>query len=320
MADNDELSWAPRDVLQPLGLDAADDVTSSDRGVVVIGELDGLHRGHRGLLRRAAAVAEGLGCPLRGVVLDSASRIEHLAPVERRIEQVLRSGAATCDVLQVPNGELGNEQVVDAVVERFQPAVIVMACPPEFGTVQAGWVSLDSLFRRTGVDVVAVERVVRRGEVVTSDRVRSALGAGDVELVNDLAGEAFTIDGVVVRGAQLGRTIGFPTANVDPPPRRRLPLPGVYAGAVTTEHGQVWDAAINIGTRPSVAGSQQLLIESHLVGFDGDLYGQRLQVGFARRLRDERQFDGLDALTAQLRRDVEATIALRPSSLLDVVR
>jgi len=263
------------DVIPHLG-NASDRGCASGGDVVVVGEFDGFHCGHRTLLRRAVAVAAALECPLRCVVLDSRRRLNHLMPVGWRVERVLAAGAASCEVLAVEGGLFDNEVVAREVVERHRPVLVVVACPPDF---QPGGSSLETEFRSIGVGVVPVERCHRRGSVVTSDSVRAALDVGDIEMVNDLVGATLLIRGEVVRGAQLGRTIGFPTANLDPPIGRHLPAAGVYAGAATTESRNVWDAAINIGTSPSVGGSNKLLIEAHLIGFEGDLYGQQIQIG-----------------------------------------
>jgi riboflavin kinase / FMN adenylyltransferase len=145
------------------------------------------------------------------------------------------------------------------------------------------------------------------GERISSTRIRELLVAGDFAHAADLLGRPYAIDGRVVRGKQLGRTLGFPTANLRFP--RTPALSGIYA---TWVHGVIsdagksvpWPSVSSFGTRPTVAGIEPLL-EAHLFDFHGDLYGRHIEVEFVAKLRDEEKFDGLPALTEQMHRDAE---------------
>ncbi len=142
------------------------------------------------------------------------------------------------------------------------------------------------------------------GSLITAARIRDALSSGDVVRANDWLGRRFSLSGVVVHGSGLGHTIGFPTANLDLPANQFVPMNGVYAAVVDLPDGDERRAAVNIGVRPTVEEHGKLLVEAHLLDFDGDLYDRRITVSFRRWLRHERRFESLDALVTQLAADV----------------
>lgn len=147
------------------------------------------------------------------------------------------------------------------------------------------------------------------GEMVTSSLIGQRISAGDVAVAGDLLGSFDRLCGTVVHGAALGRTIGFPTANLDVEGASVIPAPGVYAGTVVvdgTRHG----CAVNVGFRPTVSDATRVTVEAHLIDFDGDLYGSMLAIAFVDRLRDERRFGSIDELQDQLGRDVAAVNAV----------
>jgi riboflavin kinase/FMN adenylyltransferase len=153
-----------------------------------------------------------------------------------------------------------------------------------------------------------VARVDGVNEPVSSTAIRRALAGGEVEVAGHLLGRAFEVRGVVAKGDQRGRTIGFPTANVVMPDSVCLPADGVYAGFYERPDGSVHPCAINLGRRPTFyEHADHSLLEAHLLDFNGDLYGESAKVRFVAFLRSERKFDGIDALVAQLKDDVEAT-------------
>jgi riboflavin kinase/FMN adenylyltransferase len=147
-------------------------------------------------------------------------------------------------------------------------------------------------------DVVAMVDV--EGETVSSTQVRALVAAGDVERAARFLGAPFMLEGEVVSGDRRGRDLGMPTANIVPDPRFVVPGHGVYAAWA---HGR--PAAVNVGVRPTFESGRGLLVESYLLDFSGDLYGQTLRVAFVERMRGERRFDSVDALVAQMRQDVD---------------
>jgi riboflavin kinase/FMN adenylyltransferase len=140
---------------------------------------------------------------------------------------------------------------------------------------------------------------------VRNERCRRAIADADLGLAARLLGRPYAVNGLVVVGNQIGRTIGFPTANLASAPQLLAPPCGVYATAVRLADGAAWPAATNVGVRPTVETDGEVRIEAHLIGFDGDLYGQEIEIAFVARIRAERRFASLDDLKSQLRADVE---------------
>jgi riboflavin kinase/FMN adenylyltransferase len=153
---------------------------------------------------------------------------------------------------------------------------------------------------RLGFEVALLDQLALGGQPVRSGEIRRRLLAGDVPGAAELLGRAPTLQGTVVLGDQRGRTLGFPTANLEPPAERLIPGDGVYAARVDGR-----PAVMNIGVRPTVGGTRRV-VEVHLLDWSGDLYGQRLTVELIARLREERRFPSLEALVAQIRADVAA--------------
>jgi riboflavin kinase/FMN adenylyltransferase len=262
-----------------------------EASVVALGSFDGVHLGHAQVLREGRAAADAAGEAFV-VVLDVRPGAEHrLSSLEQRLTVLERAGVDLTWV--VP------EASTLAPREVFEPlgAVALVTCE---GAVPAG---ADS------VKVLTVSPVLGDdGTAVSAERIRGLVLDGDVQSAAALLGRPYELDGVVEHGDGRGRTIGFPTANVAVAADRALPKDGVYAGWYVGRDGQARPSAINIGRRPTFYDENAVrLVEAHLLDFDGDLYGQAAGVRFARRLRDEVRFDGLDALKAQLARDVTTT-------------
>lgn len=177
----------------------------------------------------------------------------------------------------------------------------------QFGRNRAGNVDvLRELGGRFGFEVHAVERRVLEstGESISSSRIRGALSAGDVEEAGRLLGRPYELTGLVVHGDARGRTIGVPTANLQPDDDLLVPGRGVYYTEVPIA-GSLRPAATNVGVRPTVGGTR-VSVETHVLDFDGDLYDRGVAVRFLARLRPEQQFGGLEALVSQIGRDVDA--------------
>jgi riboflavin kinase/FMN adenylyltransferase len=173
-----------------------------------------------------------------------------------------------------------------------------------FGRDRGGDVEvLQALGRRHGFAVRAVPPVLIDGAPVSSTRVREAIVRGAVDAARDLLGRPYFVDGAVVRGLGRGRRLGIPTANLDPV-NEILPGAGVYAARCRVEAAGLVPAVVNVGRRPTFGGGAMVL-EAHLLDFEGDLYGRKLRVAFERRLRDEARFADAEALRGQILRDVE---------------
>jgi riboflavin kinase/FMN adenylyltransferase len=190
------------------------------------------------------------------------------------------------------------------VTETLQARAMVEGTNFYFGHRRAGNIEvLQKLCATAGIPLEVVKPVMFEGESVSSSRIRRLVSAGQIQSANQMLTQPYRIRGMVRHGAARGAKIGFPTANIDAIDTL-LPAPGVYAGRSSAE-GQSWPAAINIGPNPTF-GEQALKVEVHLIGFHDSLYGQPLEVDFHARLRDIVQFPGVEALQAQLSKDVAA--------------
>jgi riboflavin kinase/FMN adenylyltransferase len=190
---------------------------------------------------------------------------------------------------------------------------IVIGYDHRFGRAARGdRALLESLSERLGFSVDEIPERIESGVTVSSSEIRRLLAGGDAARAAELLGRPYTIRGTVVRGDGRGRTIGVPTANVEPADARKLiPRTGVYVVRVGLD-GERVGGMLNVGRRPTFETDGRLTVEVHLLGFDGDLYGRTLDVEVLARLRDERRFDGPEALVAQIREDrAEAERALQ---------
>lgn len=281
--------------------------------VVCIGAFDGLHLGHQALVRHAVSRARELGVPAVALTFEPlpreyfgrASPPARLQSTRARIEGLWASGVDDVGLLRF--GErlsgMSAEAFVEQVLHGLLRAREVWVGPEfRFGRARAGDVALlSAMGGRLGFTAGSIAPVLAGGERVSSTRVRAALAAGDFVAAARLLGRPYAIRGRVVRGRQLGRTLGYPTANLRLP-RGTAPLSGIFATRVRGLGDRPLPSVSSLGTRPTVGGVEPLL-ETHIFDFDADIYTRRIEVEFVARLRDELKFDGLDALVAQMDRD-----------------
>jgi riboflavin kinase/FMN adenylyltransferase len=278
--------------------------------VIALGTFDGVHRGHQTLLgelrrradRRGARAAVVTFDPPPRLVLRPSPDYRLLISLAERGELLRRCGAD--EVLSIrfdqAVAQIGAEQFVGELVDRLGMIEIVGGPDLALGHRRQGTPEvLAEIGRRRGFEVSVIDQIALDGQPVRSGQIRELLRAGDVVGAAGLLGRPPTVEGLVVHGDHLGRQLGFPTANLELPPERIVPADGVYAGRVV-EPARA--AAVSIGTRPAVGGIDRR-IEAHLLDFDGDLYGRTLRVELVGWLREQRKFDGLDALIAQIRQD-----------------
>jgi riboflavin kinase/FMN adenylyltransferase len=282
---------------------------------VTIGVFDGVHRGHQALLGRVAEEAAARGLLPGAITFDRhpmgvvrpGSNPKLLTTLRQRIELLGDYGMAFVLVLPFTpklSRMAAEEFAVKVLLEAVSARVVVVGANFRFGHRAAGDPRLIAeLARPRGVDVVAVALDAEAGDVVSSTRIREALAAGEVESAARLLGRPFAVRGRVVRGAERGRLLGIPTANLRVPARLMLPGTGVYAGHLQAEGSQPLPAVSNVGVSPQFGGTE-LRVETHVLDFDGDLYGQRVRVSFEHRLRDETVFPDVEALVNQMRDDV----------------
>lgn len=285
---------------------------------VAIGNFDGLHRGHREVVRVAADRARALGRPL-GVITFEPHPREVISPdtaparltsLRRKAEILARLEVDHLYVLRFNAAlmRLSPEAFVETVLlDALDVAAVATGRDFRFGHKRRGDVALlAELLGRRGLGVHAVDPVAIDGEVCSSTAIRAALADGLITRANQMLGYPLEVEGVVRPGDQRGRLLGFPTANVHPLGRRPvMPAAGVYAvrAGLCRGGGLVWRPAVaNLGRRPTFDG-RSLLLEVHLLDDNLNLYGERMRVAFVERLRGEQKFSGLDELKAQIARD-----------------
>jgi len=282
--------------------------------VLTVGNFDGVHHGHRLLLGHLFAKSRELGVPSMLLTFEPQPReffagSKVPARLTRFREKITLLEQTELDrVLCLPfNDQTRNtsaEWVIDVLLtELLGIKYIVVGDDFRFGKDQKGdYDMLKEAGDRHGFGVSHIGTLTFEHERISSSRIREVLAEGDFELAEKLLGHPYFIMGRVVYGRQLGRQLGVPTANIRLQ-RYRAALDGVYAVRVQGPERD-YDGIANIGIRPTVDGKEPLL-EVHLFDFEGDLYGELLSVQFVRKIRDEKTFDGLDALKAQIHADID---------------
>ena len=289
-----------------------------NRSVITIGNFDGVHLGHQALISRCCELVQGNEQtavvtfePLPQAFFRPENAPARLASVYQKLQRLTDAGADLCWMMRFDN-ELATLSPVDFVkqvlVEGLSARHIVVGEDFRFGHKRAGDLELlTKLGRQYDFDVEAMPAVLGDGERISSTAIRQALAAGDFAQAGKILGRPYAMQGHVVRGQQLGRTLGFPTANLRVPV---LPSPvkgifAVHAREGDCDESTPWRAGVaSLGWRPTVGG-KDLLLEVHLFDFTGDLYGRRLQVEFVAKLRDELHFSNVGEMVDQMKLDAE---------------
>jgi riboflavin kinase/FMN adenylyltransferase len=286
--------------------------------VVTIGVFDGLHLGHRAILDTARDTAAQAG--LRTLVLtfeptpkeffSPATAPPRLTRFRERFEQLAALGIDElfCPHFRSVRSLSSAEFIETLLVARLQARHVVLGDDFRFGADRKGNVAeLKAAGEHLGFAVTEVAPVTSAGQRVSSTAIRQALKSGDLPLAAAMLGRDYSISGRVVRGLGLGRKLGFPTANVDLK-RLQAPIDGIFAARVSGLGGAPLPGVASVGTRPTIGGSEALL-EVMIFDFDRDIYGKHITVHFVKRLREERRFADLPAMTQQMHLDVAAARA-----------
>ncbi|GAA4948326.1 bifunctional riboflavin kinase/FAD synthetase [Actinoplanes utahensis] len=290
------------------------------RSVVTIGVFDGVHRGHQAIIGHAVKRARDLGLqsvvmtfdPHPAEVVRPGSHPAVLTEPVRKAELIEALGVdALCVVPFTPafSQLTPDEFVHDALVESLHTAAVVVGDNFRFGHRATGDVAmLESLGRTFGFTVEGAPLVSEDGLVFSSTYIRSCVDAGDVRAAAAALGRPHQLTGVVVRGDQRGRELGYPTANLMAHRYAAVPADGIYAAWFTRggELGVRRPASVSIGTNPTFSGRERR-IEAYVLDFEGDLYGERVSLDFVGHLREQRRYDAIEPLIAQIRADVEET-------------
>jgi riboflavin kinase / FMN adenylyltransferase len=280
--------------------------------VLTIGNFDGVHRGHRALIDRTRALAAELGAPSAVLTFDPAPRdvlrpdngVPRIQTLERKLVHLASTGVDAVVVQPFDRALASLDPTVfaqDRLGGHLRVRGLCVGHDFRFGKGRAG--TVQTLRDALGVRVDEVEAIADADGPVSSSRIRQALEAGDVALAAHLLGRPHELVGTVIRGDQRGRLIGFPTANLRPG-GGLVPPNGVYAVRVE-RRGERLPGVANLGVRPTFGGTE-VRLEVHLLDGSWELYGEELVVGLVERIRGEQRFDGVEALVAQIRVDVEA--------------
>lgn len=294
-----------------------DNVPKEPRGrAVAIGVFDGVHWGHKALFQRLVEEAQAAGVePLAltfekhpAELLAPSRAPQYINTLDQRLELMQASGIDSIVVADFSPAlaNMPREEFMSSVLrDTLQCRRLVVGSNFRFGRGREGDTRfLNDAGPALGIKTTVVPAVIINDGPVSSTRIRALIARGDVEAASRLLGRRFALRGRVVQGKQIGRSIGFPTANIQTAARQLIPARGVYA--VETAIGTTtYSGVCNIGTRPTFDG-QSLTVEVHLSDFEGDLYGEQLDTVFCRRIRDEMAFESAESLAAQIRRDLES--------------
>jgi riboflavin kinase / FMN adenylyltransferase len=276
---------------------------------VAVGEFDGVHLGHREVMRGAETVLTFEPHPRAVVAPEKAPKL--ITPLDTKIDLI--AGLGVRELVVIPfDGAFASQSpqgfIDDVLVRQLGATKVSVGENFRFGHRARGDVAL--LRAQDAFETRVVELVQGDGGVISSSHIRELIAAGEVERAAACLGSPFQLRGTVAHGDKRGRTLGFPTANLVPDPALIYPGHGVYACRAAVELDgawQWWPAATNVGVRPTFVTGRGLLVEAFLLGFDGDLYGRELRLVFLSRLRGELRFDSVDELVEQMERDVEDT-------------
>lgn len=288
--------------------------------VVTIGTFDGIHLGHQAIFKKMRMIADEIGGETvvvtfhphpRQVLNIGKETLRFICSPEDKLEKFETFGIDHVIILPFTKefASTPSDQFIQRfIIDRLHPSAIVVGYDHHFGKNRMGdWPMLCALGKLHGFQAIQVEAQYVDRVAVSSTKIRNALSVGNVKLANELLGYPYSVSGTVVVGNKIGRTLGFPTANLDIPDEyMMINNPGVYACRTTIE-GKTYQAMANTGSRPTIGdrATDDFIIEVNIFDFDGDLYGTTLKVEFVDRIRDEEKFSGLEALKVQLQHDRE---------------
>ncbi|HLX58752.1 MAG TPA: bifunctional riboflavin kinase/FAD synthetase [Ktedonobacteraceae bacterium] len=317
-------------------MDFVTTVSGNEPIAITIGNFDGIHRGHQRLLHELGAVARSLGCkpvmvtfsPHTLLVVRPAIQLDCLTTLEEKLALAKEYGQVADNIVIHFTQEVAAmtaSAFLDELRAHFRIQAMVIGNNFSLGHNRMGDVAFlqqygqDHQILILPVELEAVERTR-----ISSTRIRSYVSEGQITAANELLGHPVVASGIVVKGDQRGRLLGFPTANLLPEAHKLLPANGVYAALVYTDNAREsdaidqipvsyddqqnrWNSVVNIGVRPTFGGQQETgrLVEAHLLDVQLDLYDQRITINFISRLRNEQRFNGIDALKAQIAADAQ---------------
>jgi len=285
----------------------------SKETVLTVGVFDGVHQGHRHLLRQVVELAGDQFIPTvvtfsnRPItVLRPGTEPSYLTSLDQRVDLIKQQGIelVVCLEFTLELAAVTATDFAKLLIESLKMKGLILGPDSALGKDRQGDLAfMQQEGEQLGFWVASVEPLEIDGQPVKSRRIREAVASGNMAVCPDLLGRNHHLSGVVVLGDQRGRTLGFPTANIEVDPQILLPGDGIYATWAIID-GKRHQAATSIGVRPTFELSQRL-VEVYVMDFDGDLYGKTVGVEFVKKVRDQEKFDGLDALIKQINQDVD---------------
>ena len=291
-------------------------------GVLTIGSFDGVHLGHQKIIGRIKEIADKIDGESilitfhphpRSIVQNSDVRL--LSPLNEKLELLEKQEVSAVVVVHFTRDfseQSPDEYLQHFLYNKFKPHTIVIGYDHKFGKNRAGDINLlKEASKERGYKVEEISKQVIEDISVSSTKIRNALFDGKIEIANELLGMPYALKGIVVRGDQLGRQIGFPTANIRVEDATKLiPKSGVYAVQVKLKtQNDTYNGMLNIGTRPTVNGTEQT-IEVNIFDFDDNIYGEEMSIDLLKYLRAEQKFLGLAGLVEQLHKDKKQVLEL----------
>lgn len=292
------------------------DISFATPCVAVVGFFDGVHLGHRYLLEQVAEAAKQRSMAALAVTFEqhprsvlAASYVPSLlTTTEEKLGLMGGLGIDACAVLDFTKefSALTSEEFMAKVLkEQLSVKCLMVGYDNHFGSdSKSGFAQYVASGKKLGIEVVKALPLRIHDITVSSSTIRRFIEAGNVESAGICLGREYSISGIVEEGNHIGRTLGFPTANMALDGIGKIiPAKGVYATRATIDGGTTYDAMTNIGSRPTIDDGEEMTIETNIFGFEGELYGRQLQLDFVRHLRDEKRFGSLDELKDQLGKD-----------------
>jgi riboflavin kinase/FMN adenylyltransferase len=290
--------------------------------VITIGTFDGVHQGHKTILNEVIKHAKAINGESMLLTFEPHPRklifpeqpLKLLTPLKDKLQLIQEAGIRHTLVVPFTRdfSNLSSEDYIkDFLVNTFHPHTIVIGYDHRFGHDREGDINMLKKYADAyNYEVYEISAKLIDEAVVSSTKIRKALQEGHVTEASHMLGRSYSLRGTVVKGAQIGRTIGFPTANVLPENSEQI-IPGNSVYAIQAEvNGQRYNAMLNIGYRPTVSNELQLHIEANIFDFSGDIYGQQITLIFIEKLRNEQKFPSLDALKEQLGKDKQQTMQI----------
>lgn len=284
--------------------------------IVTIGTFDGVHLGHQAVFKQMVDKARQIGGETvvitffphpRIVISPNDNRLRLITSQEDKIEHLRRSNIDNLIIINFTKefSHTSSEDFIkDYVVRYIQPAILVIGYDHHFGSNRSG--DFDTLSKLGMEFHFAVEKINEQDIediTISSTKIRSALQQGDIKLANKLLGYSYSTSGIVTHGDSIGRTLGFPTANISIKPEYQvIEKTGVYA-TIAKVDGKDYPSMTYIGRRPTISNGLPTSTETYIMDFDGDLYGKEIRVTFVDRVRDEMTFDNLERLKSQIQED-----------------